>query len=202
MGTTVNWIIAGLIAYLLGGINGSIIGSHLFFRDDIRRHGSGNAGSTNTLRTYGKLPAIFSFAFDTGKIVVSVLIGRLLGGTDCGYLCGVIGGLGHCFPVWYKFKGGKGVACAVAALFMFDFKLWCIAAVLFFAIGLSTRYVSLASVTCASLLPLGVWLFRPEKPFWAVALVYCAVVVWLHRSNIKRLLSGTESKLSFGSKKE
>ena len=133
MGTTVNWIIAGLIAYLLGGINGSIIGSHLFFRDDIRRHGSGNAGSTNTLRTYGKLPAIFSFAFDTGKIVVSVLIGRLLGGTDCGYLCGVIGGLGHCFPVWYKFKGGKGVACAVAALFMFDFKLWCIAAVLFFA---------------------------------------------------------------------
>lgn len=201
MNGILNWIIAGIIAYLLGGANGSIIGSHVFFRDDIRRHGSGNAGSTNTLRTYGKKPAIFSFAFDTLKIVLAVFIGRLLGGQDCGYLCGVIGGLGHCFPVWYGFKGGKGVACAVAALFCFDFKLWCLAALLFFSIGLSTRYVSLASVTCASLLPLGTWLFRPEKPYWAVALVYCALVVWLHRSNIKRLLNGTESKLSFGEKK-
>ena len=196
-----NWILAGLLAYLVGGINGSIIGSHIFFRDDIRRHGSGNAGSTNTLRTYGKLPAVFSFAFDTGKIALAVLVGKLLGGQDCGYLCGVIGGLGHCFPVWYHFKGGKGVACAVAALFMFDLRLFCLAAAIFFAIGLSTRYVSLASVVSATWLPLGVWLFRPEKPYWAFALVYCWIVIWLHRGNIARLRAGTESKISF-SKKE
>ena len=188
-------------AYLIGSINPAIIFSKKVFNEDIRDHGSGNAGATNILRTYGQKMAIFIFALDFIKASVAVIIGAvLLSITTGGAISALFVVLGHMFPVYYKFKGGKGVACTAACIFILSPISFAILLPIFIAIVLLTKYVSLASIISVMLFPL---LAHAFKGFWGVdsgfislaAILIGAFVVFMHRTNISRLLEGKESKV-------
>ncbi len=206
-------IVAG---YLLGSLNASIIISNLK-GSDIRKHGSGNAGATNMLRTYGKKLAVLALLFDAFKGVLAVLVANWIlayakiGAENAIYhymrcAAGLFVVLGHNFPLFFKFKGGKGIATSAAVIFMLDWRVGLI--VLISAIGtmIITRYVSLGSCVGAVAFPTGVALFTflIEKDFnyilFVTSLIMCFLAVGRHHTNIKRLLNGTESKL--GKKKE
>ncbi|MEG0693651.1 MAG: glycerol-3-phosphate 1-O-acyltransferase PlsY [Oscillospiraceae bacterium] len=203
-----------LIGYLLGSLNFAIIITKLFAHDDIRKHGSGNAGLTNVLRTLGKGPASLTLLGDFSKGIVSVLIARLLfwlltGSSDVilGDYFAVYGALlGHVFPLYYGFKGGKGILVSfgalmilspIAALICFSGFLLCV---------IFTRYVSLGSVVAGAIFPFSIILMNylnsgsiTYEVF--LTLPITGLIIYMHRTNIIRLLSHTESKLSF-SKKE
>ena len=195
-----------LCGYLLGSISFSIILSRLKYRDDIRRHGSGNAGMTNTLRTYGKLSAALVLAGDAAKGALAAWIGLELGGPMTMYMAGLFAVIGHMFPVFFGFRGGKGVATAAGFILGSQPFLCLILAVVFALVVFFSRYVSLGSVTVAVLYPpLVVWMNRGH--YWqagmllgdwlslACPFLMAALVIWAHRGNIKRLLAGTENKL-------
>lgn len=195
-------------AYLIGSINPAIIFSKKVFGEDIRNHGSGNAGATNILRTYGQKMAAFIFALDFIKAAVAVIIGSvLLSITTGGAISALFVVLGHMFPVFYKFKGGKGVACTAACMLILSPISFAILLPVFFAIALLTKYVSLASIITVMLFPL---LAHSFKGFWGVdsgfislaAILIGAFVVFMHRANIKRLLEGKESKIDPFKKKK
>ena len=188
--------LCALAGYLLGSVNCSIILSRLRYRDDIRRHGSGNAGMTNTLRTYGKLPAVLVLLGDGAKGVLAAWLGGLLAGTAGAYLGGLFAVVGHMFPLFFRFKGGKGVATAAGVILgSCQPVLLFLLAVFLLVVG-GSRYVSLGSVTVAALYPFAMlWYTRALGPEVLCALLMAALVIWAHRSNIKRLLSGTENKL-------
>ena len=193
-----------IIPYLIGSVNPAIILSQKIYHDDIRSHGSGNAGATNTLRTYGKKMAALIFLLDLLKAVVAVVIGSLILSREMGgAIAGIFVILGHTFPVYYKFKGGKGVASLAGVVLILSPISFVILISLFVAIVLLTRFVSLGSVMCVMLLPLIQHAFYPKNGFITLAcIVFMALIVFMHRENIKRLLEGKESKISFGSKKE
>ena len=187
-------------AYLIGSINPAIIFSKKVFNEDIRNHGSGNAGATNILRIYGQKMAIFIFALDFIKASIAVIIGSvLLSITTGGAISALFVVLGHMFPVYYKFKGGKGVACAAACMMILSPISFAILLPVFIAIVLLTKYVSLASIISVMLFPL---LAHAFKGFWGVdsgfislaSILIGAFVVFMHRTNITRLLEGKESK--------
>lgn len=194
-----------IIPYLIGSVNPAIIFSRLFFNDDIREHGSGNAGTTNTLRTYGKKMAVLILFLDFLKAVISVVIGSLilpsqLGG---GAIAGIFVILGHSFPVYYKFRGGKGVACLGGVVLMLSPISFIILVSLFVAIVLMSKFVSLASIMCVMLWPVLHFAFYPLQAWTTIAsIVIMIIIVFMHRENIKRLMAGKESKISFGSKKK
>ena len=186
-------------AYLIGSVNPAIIFSNLIYKEDIRSYGSGNAGATNTLRTYGTKMAVLIFVLDLVKAAIAVLLGSLI-------LTRSIGGavsalfvvLGHMFPVYYKFKGGKGVACTAMCILLLSPVSFVILLALFLLIAVTTRFVSLGSVLCAMLYPLLNRAFYPYEG-WITLSALCtgALVVFMHRENIKRLMAGKESKFSF-----
>ncbi len=192
-----------IVPYLLGSINFGIIVSRVFHREDIRTYGSGNAGTTNMLRTYGKRDAAITFIGDVLKCVLSVALGRLIFGLTGGYIALFCCILGHAFPVFYKFKGGKGVAAAaggVAALYAFTPRWYIILVELavFVIVVAFTRFISLGSVTAMFIYPL---LMSRLELGWRInillAFMTAALIVYLHRGNIKRIYNGKESKLSF-----
>ena len=204
-----------LIPYLLCGINTAIIVTKIKSGKDIRTLGSGNAGLTNTLRTQGKAAALFVLLGDVLKGVLSVIavwlcflyIGGidvrndLLGMTWVLYAAGVAAILGHVFPVYYGFKGGKGVLVTVSVLFAIDWLPALVLLGIFAVIVLLTRYVSLGSVIAAALYPFTVLLFsfiegNPAAfaDFGLSALIG-AIIILMHRENIKRLINHTEKKL-------
>ena len=193
-----------VVPYLLGSINPAIIFSRLFFNDDIREHGSGNAGTTNTLRTYGKRMAVLILLLDFLKAVIAVAVGYLilphqLGG---GAIAGIFVILGHTFPIYYGFRGGKGVACLAGVILMLSPISFAILLSLFIAIVSMTRFVSLGSIMCAMLWPVIHFAFYPMQAWTTIAsIVIMIIVVVMHRENIKRLLAGKESKISFKKKK-
>jgi len=189
------------LGYLMGSVNFSIILSRLKYRDDIRRHGSGNAGMTNTLRTYGKLSAVIVLIGDFGKGFLAAWIGwRLGGGAAAAYLAGLSAVVGHMFPLYFGFRGGKGVATAAGVILSTCPPVFALLAVTFVAIIFFSRFVSLGSISVAVVYPtamaLLVWgpggLFRVEM---LCALGMAGLVIWAHRSNIGRLLAGTENRL-------
>lgn len=189
-----------IIPYLIGSINPAIIFSRLFFNDDIREHGSGNAGTTNALRTYGKRMAALILFLDFLKAVIAVIIGSLIlpnqmGG---GAIAGIFVILGHSFPIYFKFKGGKGVACLAGVVLVLSPISFAILISLFAAIVAMSRFVSLGSIMCVMLLPLIHNAFYPNKPWTTIAsIVIMLIVIFMHRENIKRLWAGKESKISF-----
>ncbi len=193
-----------LIPYLIGSINPAIIFSRLFFKDDIREHGSGNAGTTNTLRTYGKRMAALILLLDFLKAVISVMIGYLilpyqLGG---GSIAGIFVILGHAFPIYYGFRGGKGVACLAGVVLMLSPISFLFLVALFVAIVAMTRFVSLGSIMGVMLWPVLHFAFYPTHAWTTIAsVVIMVIIVFMHRENIKRLLAGKESKISFKKKK-
>lgn len=204
-------ILCIVIPYLLGSVNFSLVISKIFYKDDIRKHGSGNAGMTNALRTYGKGTAIIVLLSDMLKAVVSVVLGQLvlntlgLGGYMAGFFCI----LGHIFPIFFKFKGGKGVATTAAMVLTLDPLCFLILIVIFVIIVAATKYVSLGSIVCCMFYPILTYRFAlAGLSGWGVgfpvlfSFLTAAVVIFMHRENIKRLRNRTENKISFASKKK
>lgn len=204
------WILLGgvllcmIIPYLIGSINPAIIISREVYHDDIRTHGSGNAGTTNTLRTYGKKTAIIIFVLDLLKAVIAVVIGSLLMTREMGgAIAGLFVILGHMFPIYYGFKGGKGVASLAGVVLILSPISFAILIPLFILIVLMSRFVSLGSVMCVMLYPIIQFAFYPMHGWITLsAILIMILVVFMHRENIKRLMAGKESKISFGSKKK
>lgn len=214
--------IAIFSGYLLGSINSAIIISKVLYGDDIRRHGSGNAGMTNMLRTYGKNAAVLTLVGDLLKTVIAIVIGSILGGF--GYLGGISTGgwcvlplnymagfaavMGHILPIYYKFKGGKGVLCTATLALVLTPIEFGILLLLFVATVAWSKYVSLGSVTVATLYPVlvhGHFSIKGAQPNGILSLItilLAIVIVYCHRENLKRISEGTERKLSVGGKKK
>ncbi len=191
-------VIAG---YLLGSINFAIIISGRTYKDDIRQHGSKNAGMTNMMRTYGKKAAGLTLLGDALKAVVACLIGYAFFGQLGAYIAGMSCVFGHVFPVFYKFKGGKGVVTTAVTILMCNPFVFVILFALFVAILAMTKYLSLASIMSVLMYPfilngIEVWL-NGGCPYVLFALIIALLVVFKHKDNIKRLQNRTESKFSF-----
>ena len=210
------YIIMIAVPYLLGGINTSIIATRLKTGKDIRTMGSGNAGLTNTLRTQGKAVAGIVLLGDVAKSVLAIwavrLAFQLLGGVDTtvlengmnwvGYMAGFMAVVGHVFPVYYGFRGGKGVLSAISAIFTLDWRTGCLLLAVFIIIVAITRYVSLGSCIASSLYGFGTLAFvyfMDGDPAGIIctfiAFFTAALVIFMHRGNIKRLAAHTEKKL-------
>mgnify|MGYP004518567941 CR=1 FL=1 len=190
-----------LLGYLLGCLNGSVMVSHFIIKDDVRQHGSGNAGLTNFYRTYGARYALGVILFDMGKTVLACVIGGvafryLFADWTLGVLVGGLGcELGHMFPVFFGFKGGKGILSGGTLVWLLDWRMGLIAWGLFALLWLVTRYVSLGSVAAAVSMPVSTWfLFGGSVLYTLLAVLIAALVVWCHRENIRRLLQGEERK--------
>ncbi len=186
-----------IIPYLLGSINPAVLISKIFYHEDIRDFGSGNAGTTNMLRTYGKKAAAATFLCDLLKAALAVLLGRLLWGFDGGAIAGFFVIFGHMFPLFAHFRGGKGVACLAMVVLMENWLTFLILLLAYVVIVAGTRYISLASVMCAFLYPLILRAFANRGLNVAMAILCTAFVVFMHRENLKRLWAGKESKVSF-----
>lgn len=190
-------------AYLLGCVNGAILASRLFFHDDVRRHGSGNAGLTNFYRTYGAKFALVVIFFDMGKAALGVLLGGavlnyFLGWGIAGrYFAAIFCVVGHMFPAFYEFKGGKGILCSATLLLCLDWRIALVSWILFFALWLTTRYVSLGSVTAALAFPVMTAIIYEDVNLILAAVCIAAMVLYAHRENIMRLLHGTENRFRF-----
>ncbi len=221
---TVSFSLTAIAAgYLLGSINSAIIVSKILYKDDIRTHGSGNAGLTNMLRTYGKKAAGLTLLGDLLKTAIAVVIGSVLGGFSyyggisvggmycmipLNYLAGFFSIIGHILPIYYGFKGGKGVLCtAVMALMLTPIEFLILIA-LFITIVYFSKYVSLGSVTVAVLYPIVVHAHyaiagaKPNGVMSLVTILIAIIIVYCHRENLKRISNGTERKLSIGGKKK
>lgn len=200
-------VIAGIAAYLLGSVNSSILVGRLFGVKDIRQHGSGNAGATNTLRTIGKKAAILVFVGDVLKGVAAVLLARLIvfilhtDATAAVLAAALLVVVGHDYPIYFGFKGGKGIATSAAVIFMTKPLLGLIVLAVAILMMLITRYVSLGSVAASVAFPIAAVLLYPKDILYLIfAIALCLLAVYRHKENIKRLVKGTESKL--GAKKK
>lgn len=195
--------VAVLISYLLGSVSFSILIAKWAKGIDIRNHGSGNAGATNTLRVLGKGPAVTVLLLDVAKGMAAVGLGRWF---DAGFgdwtpaLCGLAAIAGHNWPVWFRFKGGKGIATAIGVMASLAFLPSLFAGIIAILSIVIFRYVSLGSLIFAALTPVFIgFMDRPQPLLWA-SLVICAFAFFRHRSNIVKLAQGRENKL--GARKE
>lgn len=186
------YIIIALIAYLLGSFCASIPLSKRVYGGDVREKGSGNAGATNMARVYGIKAGLATFAADAVKTVAAMLIGSKLGGVSGEALAGAACIIGHCFPVYFSLRGGKGVSVGAALGLMTGPWVFAIIMAVFFAVSLSTRKVSLGSMCAAVSLPIAALLTKAPAPMLYMCVFSAALVVFMHRGNIGRLLSGTE----------
>lgn len=195
----IGFFICALIAYLIGSLNFGLIISKYKFKDDVRQHGSGSAGMTNMMRTYGRSAAAVTFFGDFIKAVISVLIGTLICGEMGAYISGLFCVFGHVFPIYFKFKGGKGIAATAGMLVCLNPIVFAILLLIFVLIVAFTKYISLGSVMCMLIYPLILNRIVAEPNFiiTIVSVLLAALVVFMHRANIKRLLEGTENKFSF-----
>ncbi len=197
-----------IIAYLIGSINFSVILSKKMAGFDLRDKGSGNAGTTNVLRTVGKKAAIITLICDILKGVVAILIAilanKLVEGSNGALLvqfAGVAVILGHTFPIFFKFKGGKGVATSLGVLIMSNWQIGLICLVFALILIALTQMVSVGSIAAAILYPV-LTLFIPQNyiipgNYLIYSVVLAVIIVFNHRENVKRLLKGTENKISF-----
>jgi glycerol-3-phosphate acyltransferase PlsY len=194
-------ILLCMLTYLVGSLNFSIIISKRYHNDDIRNYGSGNAGTTNMLRTYGRRAAVLTLTGDALKAIVSTLFGYTLLGFTGAYVAGFFCILGHCFPIWYKFKGGKGFLVYMSAIWFMDWRCGVVALAIMMILLFTTKYMSLSTV-CA-MLSCPVTLLIVRAPIAVICLCAACVlfIAWRHRENFKRLIRGTESKFSLKSKK-
>lgn len=200
--------LSSALAYLLGSLNFAVIISKLKYHEDIREKGSKNAGFTNMARIYGKGTGILTLAADILKAVVAVLAAEVIGGVYAANLAGIACILGHCFPVYYRFKGGKGVAVTAAIVLCLEPLIFVILLVIFILIVLFTKYVSIGSIITVLLYPVLLNSLYPvfhgmKAPGISVlcAIATALLVVFMHRENIKRLLAGEENKFIFKKKK-
>ena len=212
-------LLTALVSYLLGSISFAILVTKAFSRKDIRDFGSGNAGATNVLRSQGKIPALLTTLGDLGKSMLSVFLGGLLltnvqlAQTDLPaanlqlvgyYTAGFFCFIGHLYPLYFGFRGGKGIMTALGMLLILDWRVALVLLAVFIVTLLLGRMVSLGSVVAAAVLPFVTWFFRMQvdRLEWRTVL-FCVMVVtamsafaiYKHRDNIVRIIHGTESKL-------
>lgn len=189
------WLAAAICAYLLGSVSGGLIASFTRHKEDLRRHGSGNAGMTNALRTYGVRSAALVLAIDTLKTVLAVLLARLLlgepWGTVVGGACAV---LGHDFPVYYRFRGGKGVLSSAVVVALLDWRVFLISLAVFALAVLLTGRVSVGSLSVAVAAPVCCLLLQLGTVQELFVAALGALLIFTHRSNLRRLLRGEEPK--------
>ena len=196
-------LVVVLLSYFLGCFNGAVLISTFIIKDDIRSHGSGNAGLTNFYRTYGARYALPVILLDMGKTAVSTVIGGYM--FHCLYQDWTLGVLvaglsciiGHVFPAFYGFKGGKGILAGSILVIMLDWRMALVAWGLFVLAVVLTRYISLGSISAASSVAVSAF-FLYDRPIYIIlAVVIAALVVWSHRSNIVRLVKGNENKFKW-----
>ncbi|MDE6596389.1 MAG: glycerol-3-phosphate 1-O-acyltransferase PlsY [Oscillospiraceae bacterium] len=206
-------VISAVISYLLGSCNSSIIVVRLLKHEDVREHGSKNAGLTNTLRCYGKFPALLTLIGDLAKGIVSVLLSilvfRIIIGEGnfnrqtVGYISGIFAILGHIFPIYYGFRGGKGVLVASSILLVIDWQTFVIIIPFFAVVLLISKYVSVSSISSAVFYPVLTFLLHyfVQHELLNTCIVHTALVavtgillIYMHRTNIQRLRNGTENK--------
>ena len=195
-------VICLILGYLIGSLSFGIIISRAFGHMDIRTVGSGNAGTTNILRVMGKRYAFLTFLLDLLKGVAGACIGRAIGGGTLGGLLGGIGTvLGHNFPLYFGFRGGKGIATSFGALLaVYPIQVLSAFAV-FLAVTAATRYVSAGSLAAALTLPLFVLFTAPREPACLVIIFcYSLLAIFQHRANIVRIIQHRENKFSFHKK--
>ena len=215
-----------IISYLLGSINWALVISKFAYHDDVREHGSGNAGTTNVLRTYGKKAAIFTFLGDGLKGVAAILIACAIFGypmmvgeisgvmvydihythlVTAAYLAAFFAILGHVFPIFAKFRGGKGFATFLFAALTLNPAIFLLLAAIFIILVLGSHYVSLGSIITAAFYPVLVSSFDAAITHYGIntlfAFLIAAIIIWSHRSNIKRLWQHNERKTYFFKKK-
>jgi len=188
--------VVAIVSYLLGSINFSIIISRNTMKKDIREMGSGNAGSTNAFRTMGKKRAVMVVIGDSLKCAVAVLVSGLLFGPLGKLIAGMAVMLGHIFPIYFEFRGGKGALTAAIMVLCLDFRIFCIVMAVFFVIVLTTRYVSLASICATASFPILMHIFYNNALFTILSIVMSSIIIFMHRTNIVRLINKTESKFS------
>lgn len=207
------YILVAVLSYLLGSLNFGVILSLHFEKDDVRSHGSGNAGTTNMLRNYGKKLAAFTIAGDMVKVAVAIglsllIVKAMFGSFEnrthfdvstvmfvksySGFFCV----LGHIFPCFFKFKGGKGVATAGGMVFVIDWRIALILLAIFILIVAVTKYVSLGSITMAVLYPVFIYIFYKSIALTLISAIFTVIVIIAHRGNIKKLINRTENKIS------
>ena len=193
-------LIAVLVAYLLGNLNGAVSMSVFIGNEDVRTKGSGNAGLTNFIRNYGSANAIFVVLIDAGKAVIACLAAGLLLEPYGYYLEGVVLGgtavmLGHTFPALLGFRGGKGILSGLFIAFVADWRIALILLVVFFGVYFLTHYVSLGSVLAAISFGISFVVFHHDNLWVMLGGVFMgALATFMHRGNISRLLKGTERK--------
>lgn len=194
-----SYVLAVVIGYLIGSISFSFLLGRLFQGIDIRKHGSGNAGATNTLRVLGIGPALLVLALDIGKGVLAVWVGWWIDPSVLllPILSGIAAIVGHNWPVFFSFRGGKGIATMIGVVATLCFLPGLAAGAIGIASIFITRYVSLGSLLFAALLPVSLLLFRSEPELVWFSLVLCALAFYRHRGNIVKIAKGTEHKISF-----
>lgn len=202
-------IAASLLGYLLGSLNTSVIVGK-FYGTDVRKHGSGNAGMTNTLRILGKLPALIVVIGDVLKGVFACFFGNMISGYPGMLLGGFFAVIGHNWPLYFRFKGGKGALTSISVIYYIDWRIGLIVTAVFVIVFAAGRYVSLGSIAAAAALPacaLVLLILNKSKDrsgilFLIFSILLSALVIFRHRENIKRLLEGTEPKLGRSSDKK
>ena len=199
--TITHFVIIAVCAYLLGSLSFAIIVSKATLGKDIRDYGSGNAGLTNAYRTMGAGKTLFVLLGDIAKGAVAVSIGRLLAGPVGKLVAGIFVILGHMFPLYFGFRGGKGVLVGAVMLALFDWRVFLIALALFLIAVIATRWISLGSILGAISFPITTFAFYRDHVLTGMAFGMAAAVIFMHRSNIARILRGQENKFSFKSKK-
>lgn len=191
------FVLAIVIAYFFGNISPSIlIGRSMGI--DIKKAGSGNAGTTNALRVLGKKAAVVTLVIDIGKGVVAVALGNLIAGPQAAMYCALAAFAGHVWPVMFQFKGGKGVAVAFGAIVTINWQLGLLCLAIVAVVVLLTRMVSAGSISAALAFPVLAYFMEPEFLYPGIAMA--ALLIYKHKGNIQRLMKGEENKLSFKKK--
>jgi len=186
-----SWALAG---FFLGSIPFGVIIARIMGLGDLSQIGSGNIGATNVLRTGSKLGAGVTLFADVGKAVAVVILARFLAADDAAQLAGLAAFLGHCYPIWLRFKGGKGVATFFGLSFALAWPIALAIAAAWLIMATSFKYSSLASLTAAAIFPIFI-LFFSYNSLLALSIALTVLIFWKHKENIRRLLNSTESKI-------
>lgn len=208
------WTVVGfaaltaVISYFCGCFNGAVIVSKYILRDDVRTHGSGNAGLTNFYRSFGGPLTLVVILLDVVKAVAAVLVGTWILGSVVGhgapiwvvlgkYWAGLFCMLGHMFPCMFKFKGGKGILSGGTIAIMLDWRLALVCWGGFLILAVMTKWVSLGSLSTGITFPLMTWVLYQNWVLLLLGLIIGGLIIWKHRGNLRRILRGEESKFSF-----
>ena len=205
------FLVVAAVSYFLGCFNGAVIVSKYILHNDIRNHGSGNAGLTNFYRVFGGGLTFVVILCDVIKAILAILIGTLVIGMVTGgwmgpvlgkYWAGLFCLLGHMFPCMFHFKGGKGILSGGTIALMLDWRVALVVWGGFLILAVLTKWVSLGSIWAGASFPFATWFVYQDLLLLVLAIIIGGLIVWKHRGNLKRILSGTESKFSLHKKKE